>query len=121
MSKNTVEQLLEACKTAHSFFQRAPIEEMEMVEKALGELAPMQQLHEAIASYEASATERGIDQKEATCPCCKGKVEYFPEQDGSCEYQCLHCGWSERVPASDSIAAALTLHREDKARLRPTR
>ena len=54
------------------------------------------------------------------CPCCKGKIEYFPDQDGSCDYQCLHCGWSEHVPGSDAIAAALTLRADENAAVRPT-
>jgi len=44
------------------------------------------------------------------CPCCKGEIDDFPDQDGSCDYQCLHCGWSEHVPGSCEIAAALLLH-----------
>ena len=54
------------------------------------------------------------------CPCCKAEVEYFPDQDGSCDYQCLHCGWSEHVPGSGDIAAALTLHGDENAAVRPT-
>ncbi len=46
---------------------------------------------------------------EAKCPCCRGKIEYFPDQDGACDYQCIHCGWREHVPGSGDISAALTL------------
>ena len=62
--ETTVEKLSEACKAALSFFERAPIDELEAVEKALGELAPTQVLSEAIAEHErqwhgiASQTER---------------------------------------------------------------
>ena len=49
-------------------------------------------------------------EKEAACPCCRGSIERFPDQDGACGYQCIHCGWSQRVPASEDIAAAQTLH-----------
>jgi len=49
------------------------------------------------------------EESEATCPCCQGKIEHFPDQDGSRDYQCVHCGWSEHVPGSENIAAALTL------------
>ena len=57
---------------------------------------------------------------EAKCPCCKGKIEDFPDQDGSCHYQCMQCGWSEHVPGEDDIAAALTLRKEDSTPARPT-
>ena len=40
------------------------------------------------------------EDREAPCPRCAGKTEWFPGQDGSCERQCPHCGWSERVPDS---------------------
>ena len=51
--------------------------------------------------------------EELRCPCCRGDVEHFPEQDGGCDLQCLLCGWSQHVPPSDAIAAALTLRPED--------
>lgn len=51
---------------------------------------------------------------ETKCPCCRGTIEYFPDQDGSCDYQCIHCGWSEHVPSSENIAAALTLRKGDQ-------
>ena len=60
------------------------------------------------------------EDQEARCPCCKGKIEDFPDQDGSCDYQCIHCGWSEHVPASQDIAAALTLHGDQNTAVRPT-
>ena len=46
---------------------------------------------------------------EARCPCCQGSLEHYPDQDGSCDRQCVRCGWSEHVPDPGSIAAALTL------------
>ena len=58
-------------------------------------------------------------ESEAQCPCCKGSIEYFPDQDGSCDYQCIHCGWSEHVPGSQDIAAALTLHKESQPASNP--
>ena len=60
------------------------------------------------------------EDSEARCPCCKGKIADFPDQDGSCDYQCTHCGWSEHVPGSDEIAAALTLHTDENKVIRPT-
>jgi len=57
---------------------------------------------------------------EAKCPCCKGKIEDFPDQDGGCDYQCLACGWSEHVPGSQDIAAALTLKGARSRPVEPT-
>ena len=48
-------------------------------------------------------------EKEAACPCCGGSIEDFPDQDGACDYYCTHCGWHEREPSSENLAAALTL------------
>ena len=48
-------------------------------------------------------------ESEARCPCCRGLVEHFLGQDGAGDHQCIHCGWSEHVPGSENIAAALTL------------
>jgi hypothetical protein len=36
----------------------------------------------------------------ARCPCCKGKIEYFPDQDGSCDFECTRCGWHQHVPGA---------------------
>ena len=60
------------------------------------------------------------EDSEAKCPCCKGKTEYFPGQDGSCDYQCTQCSWHQHVPGSDEIAAVLTLHKEVNSGARPT-
>ena len=37
--------------------------------------------------------------KEPRCPRCGGELEHFPDQDGSCDWRCAHCGWSQHVPA----------------------
>lgn len=57
---------------------------------------------------------------ETKCPSCGSRVEYFPDQDGSCDYQCLRCGWSEHVPSSENVAATLTLRKGDRAETEPT-
>ncbi len=41
---------------------------------------------------------------EAECPCCKGSLECFPDQDGSCDYACTKCGWHQHIPGDDEIA-----------------
>ncbi|MCK4374138.1 MAG: hypothetical protein KAX19_02380, partial [Candidatus Brocadiae bacterium] len=33
------------------------------------------------------------------CPCCGGRIERFPDQDGSCDYCCERCTWHQFVPA----------------------
>jgi hypothetical protein len=50
------------------------------------------------------------------CPCCGGRVEYIPDQDGSADWYCTHCGWREHRPSGEDIAAAVTLNRV----IRPT-
>jgi len=52
------------------------------------------------------------EEAKGRCPCCGAQLDYFPDQDGSCDYQCVNCGWREHIPSSDDIAAALTLHKE---------
>ena len=44
------------------------------------------------------------------CPCCSGKAKCLTHENGGHESQCLACGWWERVPGSDAISAAITLH-----------
>ncbi len=58
-------------------------------------------------------------EKEDACPCCGGSIEDFQDQDGSCYYYCTHCGWREREPSSENLAAALTL-REARQADKPT-
>lgn len=41
---------------------------------------------------------------EARCPSCGRRVEYFPDQDGSCDYYCTRCSWHQHVPGDDEIA-----------------
>lgn len=41
---------------------------------------------------------------EARCPCCGGRVEYFPDQDGSCDYCCIGCSWHQHVPGDGEVA-----------------
>ena len=41
---------------------------------------------------------------EGKCPCCGGRIESFPDQDGSCDYQCTRCSWHEHVPGEAEIA-----------------
>jgi hypothetical protein len=43
---------------------------------------------------------------EARCPCCKGKIEYFPDQDGSCDFECTRCGWHQHIPSQKEIQKA---------------
>ena len=59
-------------------------------------------------------------ESEAKCPCCGGRIEYSPDQDGARDYQCPHCGWSEHVPGSEDIAAALTLEKARSQQREPT-
>ena len=66
--ETTVEKLSEACKAALSFFERAPVSELEAVENALGELAPMQVLSEAIAEHERQW--HGIESQTGRCNHC---------------------------------------------------
>jgi len=40
------------------------------------------------------------------CPCCGGQIEWFPDQDGSCDYSCARCGWYQHVPSDKDIALA---------------
>ncbi len=42
--------------------------------------------------------------EEARCPCCKGKIEYSPDQDGSCDYACTRCRWNQHVPGDGDLA-----------------
>ena len=58
-------------------------------------------------------------EKGSACPCCEGSIEDFPDQDGACDYYCTHCGWHEREPSSENLAAALTL-REARQADKPT-
>ena len=58
-------------------------------------------------------TEQDVD---IGCPCCRGRVEHFPDQDGAADYQCNHCGWREHIPSSQDIAAALTLWKGDQGK-----
>ncbi len=60
------------------------------------------------------------EDSEAKCPCCKGKIEYFPDQDGASDNYCTHCGWREHVPSSQDISAALTLHGQGPKHETPT-
>ena len=48
--------------------------------------------------------------EDTRCPCCGGKAKYRVHENGGHESQCLACGWWERVPGSDAISAAITLH-----------
>jgi len=43
---------------------------------------------------------------EAKCPHCGGRIEHFPDQDGSCDVQCTRCSWHEHVPSEAEIAEA---------------
>jgi hypothetical protein len=54
------------------------------------------------------------DSLEPRCPCCGGTVEHYPDQDGACDWSCARCGWSQHVPGSADIVAAMTLHPEDQ-------
>ena len=51
---------------------------------------------------------------DSRCPCCGGTVEHYPDQDGACDWSCARCGWSQHVPGSADIVAAMTLHPEDQ-------
>ena len=59
------------------------------------------------------------EESEARCPCCGGRIEYSPDQDGSCDYRCIHCGWSQHVPGSENIAAARILNKESHLGSKP--
>lgn len=62
---------------------------------------------------------------EAKCLCCGEEIESFPDQDGSCDYRCFLCGWSEHVPSrgkdhglsADSSLRTVALARVDPALL----
>jgi tRNA(Ile2) C34 agmatinyltransferase TiaS len=43
---------------------------------------------------------------EGKCPYCGGRIEHFPDQDGSCDCQCSRCGWHEHIPSQAEIAQA---------------
>jgi len=43
---------------------------------------------------------------EGRCPYCGGRIEHFPDQDGSCDYQCTRCSWHEHIPSTEEIAQA---------------
>lgn len=36
--------------------------------------------------------------KEPACPNCGSRLEYVPDQDGSCDWSCPNCGWHQHVP-----------------------
>ena len=36
---------------------------------------------------------------EPKCPQCGTILECFPDQDGSCDWRCAKCGWSQHAPA----------------------
>ena len=40
------------------------------------------------------------------CRFCGGNVEYFADPDGSCDYHCTICTWSEHIPSDDEAAEA---------------
>jgi len=48
------------------------------------------------------------------CPYCGGRIEYFPDQDGSCDYDCNACGWHEHEPAGDDVREAKGEDLEDE-------
>jgi hypothetical protein len=54
------------------------------------------------------------------CPCCGGRVEYVPDQDGAADWYCTHCGWREHRPSGQDISAALTLNRVSQPTGKPT-
>ncbi len=54
--------------------------------------------------------------EDTRCPCCSGKVSPRTHENGGRESQCMACGWWERVPGSDAISAAVTLHGSDSER-----
>ncbi|MCK4374143.1 MAG: hypothetical protein KAX19_02405 [Candidatus Brocadiae bacterium] len=63
-----------------------------------------------------------MGETEDRCLCCGGKIETFPDQDGSCDYQCLHCGWSEHVPSrgkGHGLSAAISPRAVALARVDP--
>ncbi len=43
---------------------------------------------------------------EGKCPYCGGRLEHFPDQDGSCDVQCTRCSWHEHIPGTEEIAQA---------------
>lgn len=51
---------------------------------------------------------------DAQCPCCEGRIEYSGDQDDSFDMNCPNCGWSEHIPCSDRIAAAVMTRREEQ-------
>ncbi len=32
------------------------------------------------------------------CPSCGARLDYHPDQDGSCDWECPHCGWRRHDP-----------------------
>ena len=39
------------------------------------------------------------EKKEPMCPSCGSRLEYEPDQDGSCDWYCHRCGGQQHVPA----------------------
>ena len=50
---------------------------------------------------EANAAHDGgrMKKKEPACPNCGNRLECDPDQDGSCDWSRLNCGWHQHVPA----------------------
>ena len=65
----------------------------------LDEMAERSRRHYTAERKEGSNKRRRRKQgKEAKCPRCGARLEYSPDQDGSCDWRCSHCGWSQHVP-----------------------
>jgi len=53
-----------------------------------------------------------MEQKpERVCPYCGGRIEHFPDQDGSCDVHCTRCSWHEHVPSKAEIAQVKAEHK----------
>jgi len=61
----------------------------------------------AISRLEDEAFKRwnkGISKKQdAVCPSCGAKLDYFPDQDGSCLWECPQCGWHVAEPPNSLL------------------
>ena len=54
--------------------------------------------YEAERKEEPSRRRRRKPNAEPKCPHCGRHLECFPDQDGSCDWRCAHCGWSQHAP-----------------------
>ena len=73
----------------------------------LDEIAERSRRHYTAERKQGSNRERTRKQgREPTCPNCRGRLEYEPDQDGACDWYCHRCGWHQHVSGDDEVAQA---------------